>query len=177
MLEKGQIVRAHITMSHTHLWRVLALAAATGLSCATATPKEGGGASGEQGAPLSAEHATAMCVKLHEQGAQCLEPFSELLLELRLANDPRFAEARANPAMREELRQAVREETLADGTGPLEERTRRCTEYALHGPPVPASDPASLERCYALADCPSRVACMRPVLEQRFKARASGRGE
>jgi hypothetical protein len=126
-------------------------------------------------APLGTEQATAMCVRLHEQGAACLDPFAELLLELRATHDSRFAGMLKDPGMREDLRQAVRQETLADGTGPLEKRTRRCRDYATQGPPVPAEDPATLEACYALADCQQRVACMRPVLEQRFKARAAGR--
>ena len=156
----------------------LTLTASTGpLACRATSPASGQPApEAQQATPLGAEEATAMCVKLHEQGAQCLEPFANLLLELRAKYDPRFAQALATPGTREEIQQAVRQETLADGTGPLEQRTQRCTEYAVNGPPVPASDPQMLERCYALSDCTERVACMRPVLETRFQARAAGQG-
>ena len=146
----------------------LVLACVVGCGSRTAGPGPG-----QETAALGAEQATAMCVRLHEQGAACLEPFAELLLELRATHDPRFAGMMSDPAQAEALRQAVRQETLADGTGPLEARTQRCAEYATSGPPVPASDPATLESCYALADCPQRVTCMRPVLEQRFKQRAA----
>lgn len=140
------------------------------LLCTLAACASSPAAPAEGTAPL--EQATAMCVRLHEEAARCTEPFVDQLLELRARYDPAFAQRLADPQQREELRRIGIEETLEDGTGDLARREARCTEYARNGPPAPASDPSTLEACYRLPDCASRVACMRPVLERRFAARA-----
>ncbi len=153
---------------------LLVMMCAMGAGCRSRAGEPG---PGQEKATLGTEQATAMCLRLYEQGAACLDPFADLLLELRAEHDPRFADMIADPGLRKDLRRAVRQEALAGGSGPLPERRRRCGEYARLGPPVPSGDPAALEACYALADCQARVACMRPVLEHRFKARAAGAGQ
>ncbi len=126
----------------------------------------------EEGA-LGLEEATAFCVRLHEQMATCPREFISLLLDLRAQRDPRFAGVFAREGVREAMTEEGVKEVLADGTGPLEPRQARCTEYAANGPPVPSGDPQRAEPCYALSTCEERVSCLQPVLEQRLM---DGRG-
>lgn len=125
-------------------------------------------------AQLDAPSATSLCMRLHEQGAQCADGFNALLVDLREQHDPRFAELLKQPGLREQILVEGRAEVLADGTGPHEQREARCAEFVEHGPAVPAADGPALERCYTLSSCEKRLECMRPVLEVRFATRAAG---
>lgn len=124
------------------------------------------------GAALSHDDATNMCVRLHEQTAQCAEEFIDAVLSLRAKYEPGFSEVLADPKARAEIRAEGLKEAAADGSGPLEPRRERCAQYAAKGPPVPASDPATLEECYKAHDCAAKLACMKPVLEVRAAAQA-----
>lgn len=126
-------------------------------------------------AQLDAPSATALCLRLHEQGAQCVDGFNTLLVELREKHDPRFAELLSRPGLRQQVLEEGRAEVLADGTGPLEQREARCAGFVEHGPAVPAADGPALERCYALSSCEERLECIKPVLDVRFATRAAGR--
>jgi len=114
-----------------------------------------------------------MCVRLHEQTAQCAENFIDTMMALRSQYQPGFLEAVADPKARAEIRAEGLREAAADGTGPLEIRRKRCAEYAANGPPVPSSDPELLEKCYLLPHCTEKLTCMKPVLETRTAAQAA----
>lgn len=118
------------------------------------------------------------CIRLHEQLAACAGEFIDLNIELRTHYFPDFAKRVSTPEARAEARRIGIEEALADGTGPVEPRRQRCTEYCVHGPPTPRSDVPHMEGCYQKPSCADKVECARPILEARYqKKREQGEGQ
>jgi hypothetical protein len=120
---------------------------------------------------LSLDEATAFCVRLHENLVTCSAEFIDMTMDLRGKYDPGFAARFSTPEAKAAAKKEGIEEAKADGSGPLEPRQQRCRGYAQE-PPTPRKAPAELEPCFQITDCTQKIACMRPVMEARFRARA-----
>jgi hypothetical protein len=158
---------------NAHRWTQAALLAWT-LS-ASADPNVSTTNSRADALPL--EEATELCIRLHEEAFVCKEEFIDLVIDLRGKYDPRFAKVLASREGRAAAKAEGLKEAVADGSGELEPRRRKCARYAAHGPPVPKADRPFLQACYTKPSCLERVACMKPVLERRFADRAKALGQ
>jgi hypothetical protein len=136
---------------------------------ASTTPAAASGAAPSD--ELSLDEATAFCVRLHEQVVTCAAEFIDMTMDLRGKYDPGFAARFSTPEAKAAAKKEGIEEVKADGSGPLEPRQQRCRDYARE-PPTPRKVPAETEPCFQIADCAQKIACMRPVMEARFRARA-----
>lgn len=136
-------------------------------SGAGATESAGGSES------LGLEQSIDFCVRLHEQAVPCAGEFIDVILELREKYFPEFAAQMVDDTARARIREKGIEETLVDGTGPVEPRRDRCKEYVVNGPPTPRSVVSEAEACYTATTCEERMGCLRPLLEARFAERAA----
>jgi hypothetical protein len=123
-----------------------------------------------QPAMLSYDESVSVCERLHREALPCAAEFIDLNIELRMKYSPEFAQAMKDPATRKEVTEIGLQEVSRDAANARE----RCSEYAKPewGPPQPRTDLAVFEACYAKPACPDKMACLRPVMEPRFKYRA-----
>ncbi|MEW5847875.1 MAG: hypothetical protein AB2A00_03635 [Myxococcota bacterium] len=117
-------------------------------------------------APAQAD-LVSHCLQMREQLALCKEQAIDLLMDERAKANPEFAAKVADANQKATMRTDGLKELEADGLGPVEERTRKCTEVASKVPAqIPQSMMSTWEATKGCVDkpCGDRINCYRPFV-------------
>jgi hypothetical protein len=121
---------------------------------------------------LNHDDSVAFCAEQLPHQLECKEDFCTAMVELRIANDTKFADVKKDATKVKALHDQCLKEIATDGTGDEAARKKRCEGWSKDRGDLPITKTMAgdMKACWAKPNCGERVSCWKPMVGVAMEA-------